>query len=185
METQAASAPVVESEVEVATVEPSLTADEHDELEHLRSFKGRLSVLKNDAKEARLRVEELRLELKDAKQSCEAANAAIQRAIEEDENDANRPLLNQLDASSSSSADEEDTSYRLVSIDTLGLSAKICELLRENNPPLATIGAIQDWLGDADHVLQDVKGLGTAKVTQVEEALDKFWKRWREQQNAK
>lgn len=181
MDTQT-SVPVVENEVEVEAVEQSLTVDEREELEELQRYEATLAKLSEYSEECDRRVAEATLELKDAKQERDSARAAVQRAIREHQNDKDLPLWQKK---TNVEDDKPDESYRLVSIDTLGLPPKVCELLRENVPSLSTIGAIQDWLGDADHVLQDVKGLGTAKVTMVEEALEQFWKRRQQQQFAK
>lgn len=186
------SVPVVESEVEVDVVsdeQKALTADERGELEHLRTFRERLSFLEESASDAHCRVDAIKQELKEAKLEAEAADAAIRRLLREEKNDAERPLLKLAGDASSADGEESDESWRSISIDELGLPAKVCESLRENVPSLATVGAISDWANTPDangrhKQLTDVKGIGAAKATQIDEALDRVWKQRKVQADA-
>lgn len=178
------SVPVVESEVAVDVVsdaQKALTADERGELEHLRTFRERLSFLEESASDAHCRVDAIKEELKLAKAEAEHADAAIRRLLREEKNDAERPLLKLAGDASSADVEESDKSWRSISIDELGLPAKVCEALRENVPSLATVGDIADWTGDRDRQLTDVKGIGAAKATQIDEALERVWKQRAEQ----
>lgn len=53
-----------------------------------------------------------------------------------------------------------------------GLSAKTVELLAEAK--LTTVGAIAEWSNDGNQ-LDEIPGIGAAKATEIEEALDAFW----------
>lgn len=70
--------------------------------------------------------------------------------------------------------------WRSVTIEEAGIPEKLCAFLRENKPPIETLGDLADWSDVRKKSLTDVQGIGPAKATQIEDALVEFW----EQQNS-
>lgn len=119
------------------------------------------------------------LEAKDvassAKKEYEAAQNKMNRVI-----DGERPLpvidaieaVEVADPPAVVEAAVPDDAWRSVSIDQLGLPAKLCDKLREND--IATIGQLEDLRGRAGIAgagLRSIKGIGKAKVDAIEDAV--------------
>ena len=68
----------------------------------------------------------------------------------------------------------EDESWRETTTEALGLSPGICEILRENEKPITTLGELADWT--SEYNLLDIPRIGKAKVDIIDETIDKFWK---------
>ncbi len=73
--------------------------------------------------------------------------------------------------------DEPDAhNWRAVSIQALVLSPKVDACLRENEPPLETVGALSDWMNaKGDFWAKDLNGIGDAARKEIEDALEAFW----------
>lgn len=70
-------------------------------------------------------------------------------------------------------ADPVAEAWRDATLEDLGITGKVAELLAENDPPLTTQGAIGDYT--IGHKLTDIRGIGQAKATQIEDALVAHW----------
>lgn len=148
---------------------PSSEADQensdHDELERLRRYRERLQTLEKLRNDAILDVEDKKLELKEAKEHAKICERNLQRAVRGDDEQQELPF--------SEDAIEDD--WRSVSIEDAGIPEKLCGFLRENKPPIETLGDLADWSDVRKKSLTDVQGIGPAKATQIEDALIEFW----------
>lgn len=68
-----------------------------------------------------------------------------------------------------------DESWRGVRLEELQIKAATLNKLYESD--LETVGDLSNWCNDRE--LDDIKGIGPAKVDEIETALEAFWK-WRE-----
>lgn len=86
---------------------------------------------------------------------------AVEDAVESAENDtAAKPK-------------EEDNSWRDVDLSSVIESESLLKKLEDNNPSITTMGHLTDWT--KDHQLADIKGVGAAAATKIEDATIKFW----------
>lgn len=69
-----------------------------------------------------------------------------------------------------------DDSWRKVPLSDLEISAAILSKLTDAG--IETIGALADYTKDGRNQVTDIKGLGPAKATAIDEALDTFWAEW-------
>lgn len=74
---------------------------------------------------------------------------------------------------------EEDQSWREQRLlEDIGLAPNLCTLLADNpDKTIKTLGHLVDWQSKGND-LTDIPKVGPAKVDKINEALDKFWKRW-------
>lgn len=141
------------------------------ELDRLRKRDERIRSLEQIRNEADAEVESKKLELKEAKEYAKACEKNVKRAIRGDDQQKELPFKE----GEGEASQEEDDSWRLTTIEDAGIPEKLCVFLRENKPPLETVGDIADWSDKHKKLLTDVPGIGPAKATQIDEALDKFW----------
>lgn len=148
---------------------PSSEADQensdHDELERLRRYRERLQSLEKLRNDANLEVEDRKLELKEAKEHAKICERNLQRAVRGDDEQKELPF----------SEDASDDDWRSVPVEDAGVPEKLCGLLRENKPPIETLGDLADWSDVRKKWLTDITGIGPAKATQIENALVEFW----------
>jgi hypothetical protein len=70
---------------------------------------------------------------------------------------------------------DPDSAWRATPIESLGLSAGLCKILREcPDKTIATLGDIADWTASGK-MLTDIPKIGEAKAVAIEEATEKFW----------
>lgn len=66
--------------------------------------------------------------------------------------------------------------WRAVTVEEVGIPKGVCTKLRKNpEKPLVTLGDITDWLGDDDHHLTDIPGVGPGKAEQLENCMTAYW----------
>jgi hypothetical protein len=78
--------------------------------------------------------------------------------------------------------EKPDESWKIVDIAQLsrhGLSAGVIEKIKDAG--LVTIGAMANW-SSSGKCLTDLPGIGEAKTTEIEDALDSFWSEWQHKQ---
>ena len=143
------------------------------ELEKLRRRDERIRSLERVRNEANYEVESCKLNLKEAKEHAKACEKNLQRAIRGD--DQQKEQLPFKEGETQEASQEEDQSWREVSIEDAGIPEKLCAFLLENKPPLETLGDLADWSDKHKKSLTDVTGIGPAKATQIEDALVEFW----------
>lgn len=139
------------------------------ELEKLRRRDERIRSLERVRNEANYEVESCKLNLKEAKEHAKACEKNLQRAIRGDDQQKELPFKE----GETQASQEEDQSWREVTIEDAGIPEKLCVFLHENKPPIETLGDLADWT--SKYQLTDIMGIGPAKATQIDEALDKFW----------
>lgn len=160
--------PVAESPVDPATVvEPApapATPDVDAILVELRE-------LERNVAAAEARWDAAKRAAKDAHEIFDARVSELRLAIQDLNNDADRPLLKMAAATGDSSTVEEEATpardWRGASIDELGLPAKLAEKLVENS--ITTIGELEDLR--AAPGLTSIKGVGQGKADVIEEAV--------------
>lgn len=141
------------------------------ELDRLRKRDERIRSLQTLLNEAELEVECKKLDLKEAKDHAKACERNLQRAIRGSDEQKELPFKE----GETQASQEEDQSWREVTIEDAGIPEKLCAFLLENKPPLETLGDIADWSDKHKKSLTDVTGIGPAKATQIEDALVEFW----------
>lgn len=141
------------------------------ERDRLKSQIERIQKLETSCQVAAQEVEGLKAELKSAREYYDERVKALRSEIRA--RDRVLPLFDQKPAAEGSQ--EEDDSWRLTTIEDAGIPEKLCALLRENRPPLETVGDIADWGDKHKKLLTDVEGIGPAKASQIETILDGFW----------
>lgn len=159
---------------------PSLETDQENakalaELERLRRRDERIRSLEVACMNANLHVESCKLELKEAREHQKACEKNLRRAVRGDDEQKELPFNEGEPAAEASQ--EEDQSWREVSIEDAGIPEKLCAFLLENKPPIETLGDLADWT--SKHQLTDINGIGPAKATQIDEAMDRFWETYR------
>lgn len=92
--------------------------------------------------------------------------------------DPNSAAASQAKANEKNSRPEDESWRKASLLDDVGLPPNLAALL-EGNPgkTLKTMGDVSDWTGKGNN-LNDIPKIGPAKVTQIEEAFEKFWARW-------
>lgn len=145
------------------------------ELDRLRQYHERIQSLERIRNQADAEVEEKKLELKEAKDYAKSCEKNLQRAIRGDDQQKELPFKEGEPAAEASQ--EEDQSWREVTIEDAGIPEKLCAFLRENKPPIETLGDLADWT--SKYQLTDINGIGPAKATQIDEAMDRFWETYR------
>ena len=150
---------------------PKEQEDALAELEKLRRRDERIRSLERVRNEANYEVESCKLSLKEAKEHAKACEKNLQRAIRGDDQQKEFPFK-EVETQASQ---EEDQSWREVTIEDAGIPEKLCAFLLENKPPLETLGDLADWSDKHKKSLTDVTGIGPAKATQIEDALVEFW----------
>lgn len=90
----------------------------------------------------------------------------------------NSAAASQAKANEKNSRPEDDSWRKASLLDDVGLPPNLAALL-EGNPEktLKTMGDVQDWTAKGNN-LNDIPKVGPAKVTQLEDAFEKFWARW-------
>ena len=131
---------------------------------------------------------------KAAKKRKEATQDKLNRYIDELEHPDTPLLFKQStdeSAETSEAASPDDGKevvasevWRAVTPTELGIKEAICEKLADSNPPLATLGAIVDYITRGGRLI-DVKGIGEAKATEIEDAMNRYWESHREESQPK
>lgn len=145
------------------------------ELDRLRQYHERIQSLERVRNEANLEVESRKLDLKEAKDYAKSCEKNLQRAIRGDDQQKELPFKE--GESAAEAGQQEDDSWREVSIEDAGIPEKLCAFLLENKPPIETLGDLADWT--SKYQLTDIMGIGPAKATQIDEAMDRFWETYR------
>ena len=141
------------------------------ELEKLRRRDERIRSLERVRNEANYEVESCKLNLKEAKEHAKACEKNLQRAIRGDDQQKELPFKE----GETQTSQEDDDSWREVTIEDAGIPEKLCAFLLENKPPLETLGDLADWSDKHKKSLMDVTGIGFVKAMQIEDALVAFW----------
>lgn len=160
----------VEQSLESDPVSEEVNDDQLAELERLRVRDKRIYALEVAVNSAAKEVEALKSELKEAREQYEACVTNLRNEIRN--RDKPLPLFDNKQAAEASQ-ENEDQSWRDVKIEDAGIPEKLCVFLLENKPPIETIGDLSEWT--SKYQLTDINGIGPAKATQIEEALDAFW----------
>ncbi len=112
----------------------------------------------------------VRLPLFDQTKPAEQEAAMEQTAREPVE--PSEPVISESSEPATADATEGNEPWRSVAIEEVGIDAKLCSILREDNN-IATLGQISDWCDS--NVLTDLKKIGEAKAAKIEEAMDAYW----------
>lgn len=90
----------------------------------------------------------------------------------------NSAAASQAKANEKNSRPEDDSWRKASLLDDVGLPPNLAALLEANpEKTLKTMGDVQDWTAKGNN-LSDIPKIGPAKVTQLEDAFEKFWAKW-------
>ena len=120
-----------------------------------------------------------------AKKLYEAENEVLHDMISEE--NAPQPTLpgcstvemeeQQQENEPNQAAQPDSEAWRDVTIEELGFPPAICKILREDqDEPIVTLGDINNWCKQFS--LDDLSGIGPAKVTIMEDCMEQFWATW-------
>ncbi len=120
-----------------------------------------------------------------AKKLYEAENEILHDMISEE--NAPQPTLpgcstvemeeQQQENEPNQAAQPDSEAWRDVTIEELGFPPAICKILREDqDEPIVTLGDINNWCKQFS--LDDLSGIGPAKVTIMEDCMEQFWATW-------
>jgi len=160
----------------VEPIEVDVETDEQDEQTEASAFPSAEERFTEELTEAEkafidatMRQTEIEAELREAKQETKEAYKRVVHLRARGPKEM--PLFDK--PGDSNETIEKDESWRQTTTEELGLSASICEILRENDPPIETLGGIADWT--IEYSLTDIPRIGGAKAEAIEEATDKYW----------
>lgn len=115
-----------------------------------------------------------------AKKNRESAQAEVDDYIDE----MRQPTLFNVDAlprpeaaKPAEAQDDESDDWKATTTAELGLPVPIVTLLDAHNPAIRTLGDIADFTASGGQ-LTDIKGIGEAKATKIEDACNAFWGRY-------
>lgn len=90
----------------------------------------------------------------------------------------NSAAASQAKANEKNSRPEDDSWRKASLLDDVGLPPNLAALLEANpEKTLKTMGDVHDWT-EKGKFLSDIPKIGPAKVTQLEDAFEKFWAKW-------
>ena len=143
--------------------------DLKQELEELRVTIGTIRGLEETCQSAGQKVANAKRALKVAREEYDEAVMSLREAIRE--HDEVLPLFDRPSAQPVA-----DDAWRAVTIEDAGIPENLCVLLREAKPkPIQTVGDIADFTSIPTNNLIDIQGIGAAKATAIDEALERFW----------
>lgn len=164
--------PVKELAVEVDIELPEVETTEAEPVEDdaLQKKCDRLERKQSDIQAAERKVAEAegdwkgaQQDAKDAKQYFDSAVSNLRAIIRRNADQPELPFADEPQA---------DEAWRAVTLESLGLSGKLVDILVEND--LDTMGKLADYTA-GEKLLTDLNGVGPAKAEEIEAACQKYW----------
>ena len=142
-----------------------------------REFDSRKHALEERYAELGMQVDNLKNRQKATKEIMEAVLEELQEHIDRGPvktfpSDAIAKTTPAASNEEPTATDDDDESWRAVTVEDAGFDDKICKIFREDND-IANIGQLEQFT--RDNTLTDLKKVGKAKAQKIQETLDAFW----------
>lgn len=171
-DTQDASAEAEAAEENSADDSATEETPEPDEQTPEETYQLRRAALEKELSTTVLELVELEATVKATKATYKEWAEELRRHISK--GPEHHPLFDQAAPTADEPTGAGD--WRSVTVEEVGIPEGLCTRLRENpKKPLATLGDITDWLGDDDHHLTDIPGIGPGKADQIEACMTAYW----------
>lgn len=74
--------------------------------------------------------------------------------------------------------DQDDDTWRDVTLDMIGLTLGTCKILEDNSTPITTLGDAVDWTEShprSPAPFEEVPGIGQSKAIEIAKAMEDYW----------